>query len=98
MEARAMLPRRAEIKTFLVERDAVVNMFNENVVFACVNSHIKMIPVKVTGYQGIMAGIDAPELVEGMKVVVKGNERLMDGQMIEMLTPDTDLHLDNRDL
>jgi hypothetical protein len=45
-----------------------------------------------------MAGIDAPELVEGMKVVVKGNERLMDGQMIEMLTPDTDLHLDNRDL
>ena len=39
-------------------------------------------PVKVMGYEGMTVGVAAEGLREGMKVVVKGNERLRDGQAI----------------
>ncbi len=89
MEAKVRLPRGNGKKTLVVERSAVVNVFGENAVFVCVDSHAKMIPVRVIEYGGMMAGIEASELEEGMKVVVKGNERLMDGQMVDMFTIDT---------
>jgi hypothetical protein len=38
--------------------------------------------VKVIGHQGTTAGIEGNGLVEGMRVVVKGNERLTDGQPV----------------
>lgn len=85
MEAKAMFPRGVEIKGLIVERDAVISAFGETLVFACVDLQTKMIPVKVTGYNGRMAGIEANGLKEGMKIVVKGNERLQDGQMIEIV-------------
>ncbi|MCR4320016.1 MAG: efflux RND transporter periplasmic adaptor subunit [Candidatus Brocadiaceae bacterium] len=88
MEAKTMLPKGKEIKTLIIKRDAIINMFGETVVFACVDLQTKMIPVRVTGYSGMMAGIEAPELEEGMKIVVKGNERLIDGQMVEILGSD----------
>lgn len=94
MEARAMFPRGPGIKTLIVERDAVVSAFGENSVFACADSRVKMIPVRVTGYSGIMAGVEASGLEEGMKVVVKGNERLQDGQVIEILSADTGFQTD----
>ncbi len=94
MAAKVMLPRGTGRKTLIVERAAVVTMFGENAVFVCMDSQVKMIPVKVTEYDGMMVGIEASELEEGMKVVVKGNERLRDGQMVEILTIDTKLLTD----
>jgi multidrug efflux pump subunit AcrA (membrane-fusion protein) len=47
-----------------------------------VDSKAKMIPVKVIGYESETAGVNARGLEEGMKVVVKGNERLRDGQPV----------------
>lgn len=92
MEARAMFPRGPGIETLIVERDAVVSAFGENIVFACADSRVKMIPVKVTGYSGTMAGVEAPALAERMKVVIKGNERLQDGQVVEILSVNTGSH------
>lgn len=54
-----------------------------------------MIPVKVAGYSGRMAGVEASGLEEGMKVVVKGNERLQDGQVIEILPADDGIPADH---
>lgn len=88
MEAKTMLPKGKGIKTLIIKRDAIINMFGETVVFACVDLQAKMIPVRVTGYSGMMAGIEAQGLEEGMKIVVKGNERLIDGQMVEILSSD----------
>lgn len=88
MEAKITLPRGEGIKTFIIKRDAIVNMFGETVVFACVDLRAIMIPVKVIVYSGMMAGIEASKLAEGMKVVVKGNERIRDGQMVEILNFD----------
>jgi hypothetical protein len=39
-----------------------------------------MLPVEIVGYDGLNAGITGQGLEEGMKAVVKGNERLRDGQ------------------
>lgn len=82
MEARVSLPTGEKKKTLMVPRDALMPMFGNTVVFAVIDSKAKMIPVEVAGYRGMEAGILAQELSEGMKVVIKGNERLMDGQPV----------------
>ncbi len=82
MEARVELPVAEKKQGLVVPRDAVINLFGSTVVFAVVDSKAKMIPVKVTGYEGTTAGVNAHGLEEGMKVVVMGNERLRDGQPV----------------
>jgi RND family efflux transporter MFP subunit len=82
MEARFRLPSGEKKETLVVSRDAVISMFGMTVVFAVIDSKAKMIPVKVAGYEGDKAGIYAEGISEGMKVVIKGNERLQDGQAV----------------
>jgi membrane fusion protein (multidrug efflux system) len=82
MEARVKLPVAEKKQSLVVPRDAVINLFGSTVVFAVVDSKAKMVPVKVLGYEETMAGVNANGLEEGMKVVVKGNERLRDGQPV----------------
>jgi RND family efflux transporter MFP subunit len=84
MEARVPLPIAERKESLVVPRDAVITMFGRTVVFAVVDSKAKMIPVKVIGYESEMAGVNAQGLKEGMKVVVKGNERIRDGQPVSL--------------
>ena len=44
-----------------------------------------MVPVKVIGFKGMMAGVEADRLKAGMKVVTKGNERIREGQAVEII-------------
>lgn len=85
MEARVTLPAGDKKTTLTVSRDAVITMFGNTVVFAVVDSKAKMIPVNVIGYEGLTAGISAAGLKAGVKVVVKGNERLSDGQEVNIV-------------
>ena len=80
MEARVTLPEGDEVKSLTVHRDAVLNMFGNTVVYTVQDSKAVMVPVTVSGYKGMTAGIQAEGLEAGMKVVVKGNERLRPGQ------------------
>ena len=80
MEARAVLPVDGKKTGLIVPRDAVINKFGQNVLFLSENSAAKMVPVEITGYDGLLAGISGPGLAAGQAVVVKGNERLRDGQ------------------
>jgi RND family efflux transporter MFP subunit len=84
MEATALLPTGGKFEGFLVPRDAVISQFGMNVVFIVVESSARMVPVQVTGYEGKMAGVEGPGLQEGIKVVIKGNERLRDGQPVRV--------------
>ncbi|MDR4508482.1 MAG: efflux RND transporter periplasmic adaptor subunit [Candidatus Brocadiaceae bacterium] len=85
MEAKVMLPRGHTVKTLMVERDAIIHTSGKNVVFAVIGLHAKMVPVKVIGYSGMTAGIESAGLEQGMKVVIKGNERLMDGNPVTVI-------------
>jgi multidrug efflux pump subunit AcrA (membrane-fusion protein) len=72
-------------KSLVVPRDAVITVFGTPVVFVVVDSKAKTIPVKIIGYQGSMVGIEGEGLSGGMKLVVKGNERLRDDQIVTVI-------------
>ena len=82
MEAKIVLPVGEKKKAFLVPRDAVITVFGSTVVYTVNNSKATMLPVDIVGYDGMTAGIQGQGLEEGMKVVVKGNERLREGQPV----------------
>jgi membrane fusion protein (multidrug efflux system) len=50
-----------------------------------VDQKARIIPTQVVGYKGMQAGINARNISKGMKVVVKGNERLRDGQPVTII-------------
>ena len=85
MQAQVRLPIGKRIKTILVPRDAVLNMFGQTMVVAVVDSKATIIPVKVVGYRGMEAGINSQGISEGMNVVVEGNERLRNGQPVNIV-------------
>lgn len=82
MEARALLPTGPQEQSFTVNRDALISTSAMTVVFTVNDEVARMIPVEVVGYRGMIAGIRGDGLKEGMQVVIKGNERLRDGQAV----------------
>ena len=82
MSARVILPTAKTVDTLIVPRDSVITKFGKNVVFAVLDSKASMMPVKIIGYDGLTAGIQAKGLKDGMLVVVEGNERLRDKQAV----------------
>ena len=85
MQAQVRLPIGKRIKTLLVPRDAVLNMYGQTMVVAVVDAKAVTIPVKIVGYQGMKAGINSQGITEGMVVVIKGNERLRNGQPVQIM-------------
>lgn len=84
MSARVILPTGRRIQSFIVPRDAVLPKFGQNIVFTVKQAKAGMLPVNIIGYEGLNAGIEARGLEAGMLVVVDGNERLRDGQMVSV--------------
>ncbi len=82
MEARVRLPIGPKARALMVPRDAVMNVFDRSVVFAVVEAKAVMIPVKVLGFERDAVGVQGEGLEPGMSVVIKGNERLMNGQPV----------------
>lgn len=86
MEATVSLPRGKKEEALMVPRDGVIDKYGKTVLFTVVDSAAKMIPVRVIGYQGMMIGVEEEPLREGMQVVTKGNERLTEGQPVQVQT------------
>ncbi|GAB7022419.1 efflux RND transporter periplasmic adaptor subunit [Salidesulfovibrio brasiliensis] len=82
MEARVALPSAPAGKTLIVPRDAVISSRGQMVVWAVVDGKAVPMPVRVTGFKDLEAGVTSEKLQEGMTVVVKGNERLRPGQPV----------------
>jgi len=80
MQASVMLPTSKAIDGLLVPRDAVINQSGQNVLFLAVEGIAKAIPVQVLGYQGMQFAVSGTGLKVGQQVVIKGNERIRDGQ------------------
>jgi membrane fusion protein (multidrug efflux system) len=82
MTAKVNLPTGNKQKILIVPRDAIITQFGQTVVFTVIESHARMIPVNVIGYEGLTVGVVARDLKNGMMIVVKGNERLRNGQKV----------------
>jgi RND family efflux transporter MFP subunit len=82
MSATVWLPTAKTQTALIVSRDALISNSGRTVVFVLEGSKVRALPVAVIAYEGPDVGIAAEGLQEGMKVVVKGNERLRDGQEV----------------
>ncbi len=82
MEARALVPAAEKRQGLKVPRDAVIDRFGQNVIWMVKDSAAKMVPVQIIGYEGMTVGVAGAGLEAGDLVVVKGNERLRDGQPV----------------
>jgi RND family efflux transporter MFP subunit len=85
MSARVTLPIGKPRETLVVPRDAVITAFGQTVVYAVTDGKARQVRVNVVGYQEQLAGVEGAGLAEGMQVVVKGNERLRNGQSVSTL-------------
>lgn len=84
-QAKVSFAKNAKTQALLINRDAVINRFNMDVVFAVVDNKAVMIPVQIVGFQGTNAAIVGKGLVEGMDIVVKGNERVFPKMDVKIL-------------
>jgi RND family efflux transporter MFP subunit len=82
MEARALVPSAEKTVGLKVPRDALLDKFGQNVVWVVKDTFAKMVTVQVVGYEGMQVGIAGPGLEAGDMVVIKGNERLREGQAV----------------
>ncbi len=82
MEAVVRLPSGPALTSLLVPRDALITVRGQNAVFTIIDSHAKTIHVDISGYSGMSAGVKGNGLKVGMPVVIKGNERLREGQSV----------------
>lgn len=82
MSARVVLPTGSRQKALVVPRDAVILMLGQTVIFTVADANAGMLPVTILGYDGLIVGVEARGLQEGMQVVVDGNERLKNGQAV----------------
>ncbi len=82
MEARVDVPSGKKEQTLLVPRDALVTAMGQTVVYTVVDAKAKMVPVTVTRYVGKEAAVRAGGLGTGTEVMVKGHERIRDGQPV----------------
>jgi RND family efflux transporter MFP subunit len=82
--ATVTLPTAAARPALIVPRDAVISSAGRTVVFVVQDAKTRMVPVSVIGFDGLAAGVAGEGLSEGMQVVVKGNERLRDGQEVAL--------------
>ena len=69
-------------KGLLVPKDALVNQGQTVVVFVVEDGMARQVPVRVEGYHGSKAEV-AGRVRAGDPVVVRGNERLRDGQPVQ---------------
>ena len=84
-EASVKLAKSAKMQSLIINRDAVIKRFGSEVVFANNKGVAMMIPVKVLGYLGKDIAIAGKGLVEGMSIVVKGNERVFPNQPVQVI-------------
>ncbi|AXH14389.1 efflux RND transporter periplasmic adaptor subunit [Malaciobacter mytili] len=85
-QAKVKLAKKVKEDAFVINRDAVIKRFNQDLIFVIDDkSMANMIPVQIIGFDGLNAGIQAQGLQEGMKVVVKGNERVFPNQPVKVL-------------
>mgnify|MGYP003571740779 CR=1 FL=1 len=74
------------IQAMVVPRDAVLKRFGQNVIFIDVKGSAMMIPILIVGYTNGKVAVNAEGLIEGMRVVTKGNERIFPKSPIKDIT------------
>lgn len=84
MSALVRLPIGEEAGCCIVPRDAVLKGAGGARVVTIKDGKAVSVPVEVVGNEGLRTGLKGDGLEPGMTVIVKGHERLRDGQPVEV--------------
>jgi RND family efflux transporter MFP subunit len=84
MEATATFSLGTKMKALLVPKDAIVTAGTNRMVFVAAGGVAQPVPVQVLGYYDGNAAVAGP-LQVGAPVVIRGNERLMPGQPVQIM-------------
>jgi RND family efflux transporter MFP subunit len=84
MEATATFSLGTKRKALLVPKDAIVTAGTNRMVYVVADGIAQPVPVQVIGYYDGNVAVEGP-LQPGAPVVIRGNERLMPGQPVQII-------------
>ena len=84
MEARATFNLGTKRNALLVPKDAIVTAGTNRMVYVVAGGAAQPVPVQVIGYYDGNVAVEGP-LQPGAPVVIRGNERLMPGQPVQIM-------------
>ncbi len=84
LEATATFSLGTKRKALLVPKDAIVTAGTNRMVYVVADGVAQPVPVQVIGYYDGNVAVEGP-LQPGAPVVIRGNERLMPGQPVQIL-------------
>ncbi len=82
MGVKVSIPREAAQECLIVQRDAVLLQNDSAFVYTADDGVVQRHEVQILGYDGMDAGIATAELAPGDTVIVKGHERLREGDEV----------------
>ncbi len=82
MQAKIALPTATATESLLVPRDAVTSNAGQNVIFINNDGQARKVEVEISGHTGTHIGIKSADIDTSQRVIVKGNERIRDGQAV----------------
>lgn len=85
MTARARMPISAQVECLLLPRDAIINQLGSNYIYTAQDGLARKHPVQVVGFDGMTVGVIAADVGPGQLFIVKGHERLLEGDAIEIV-------------
>ena len=89
MSATVRIPTSKPMELLMIPRDALVSFQGQQFVYTVADDAASLVPIRVVGFFGSLAGVQSPVARPGMPVVVDGNERLRPGQPVRVITPTT---------
>ena len=82
---RATLSLDQQFTSLAVSKDAIVRQGPQTLVYTIQDGQAAPLPVMITSEQETMVAIAGQGITNGMTVVVRGNERLRDGQTVRVV-------------
>ena len=82
MSATVYVPVSMKKELSLIPRDALIKFNGQDFIYTVKDEKAAILPVNIVTYLGDKIGADNPYFVEGMVVVVEGNERLQPDQPV----------------
>ncbi len=82
MNAKAIFTLPESDNSFIISRDAVISRNDKYSIFIAAQDKAKQIDIKIIEWAGKNVIVKSPELNESMKLIIRGNQFLTDGQAI----------------
>jgi RND family efflux transporter MFP subunit len=84
MSATVHLPASPEKELSIIPRVAVIKFQGKDFIYSVKDEKAALLPVHIVSFMGENVGVDDPLIVDGMPIVIEGNERLRPDQPVRV--------------